>query len=85
MYNAFIGYDLEGKELWTDYSWLKNGCINDQYFNWMYSMWTGNDSITKEMIKEGTPHRKFINSGISAPVANNDLTTHCPRFILVLI
>ena len=52
MYDAFIGYDVDGNEVWIDHSWLYHGCINDLYFNWMYSLWTGNNPDIKSLLSE---------------------------------
>jgi len=60
MSDTFAGYAEDGKEVWVDYSWLRNGCINEMYFNWMYSLWTATNPDI--MIKEQTQFRKFVAS-----------------------
>jgi hypothetical protein len=58
MYDACLE-EMDGKEIWVDYSWLYKGCINDLYFNWMYGMWTGRDPSIRQMLQEGTQFRKL--------------------------
>jgi len=60
MYDVLL-IDADGKEIWIDYSWLYQGCINDLYFNWMYGLWTVQNPDIKSMLSEGTPYRKFIS------------------------
>ena len=52
MYDAFIGIDSEGKEVWVDYEWLFKGCINDLYFNWMYGLWTAQNPDIKSLLSD---------------------------------
>lgn len=60
MSDSFAGYNEDGTEVWVDYTWLRNGCINEMYFNWMYSLWTATNPDIREMVKEQSQFRKFI-------------------------
>jgi hypothetical protein len=51
-YDAFIGLDESGKEVWSDYLWLRNGCTDDIYFNWMYGLWTAQNPDIKSLLYE---------------------------------
>ena len=83
-YDAFIGYGPNGEEIWADYSWLKNGCINEQYFNWMYSMYTGQAPHIRQMVGDGIPYRKFTAS-LCDWAGENDWVSHYRRFIITKI
>lgn len=83
MYDAFIGTDENGKEVWVDYSWLKSGCISDVYFNWMYSLWTAQNPDIRQLIKDGSPYRRFTSCGFEGVVDQKDRLSHYKRFQLV--
>lgn len=78
MYDVFIGYDGEGHETWVDYEWLHKGCINEQYFNWMYSNLTAQNPNIRELHNEGTQFRQFTSSA-----AYNDMVSHEKKWELI--
>lgn len=62
MYDVFLGYDSKGCEIWIDYEWLRKGCIDEQHFNWFYSLFTAQNPDIQQLQKEGTQFRKFTSS-----------------------
>jgi hypothetical protein len=71
--------DKEGKETWVSYEFLKNGCTDDVYFNWMYSLWTATNPDIRDMHDNGIL-RKFISCGFEGCIDNKDSKSHYKRF-----
>ena len=70
-------------EVIMDYSWLKNGCINDSAFNWMLSLLTAENENVKNINDIGAC-RKFVSNGFEGCVDNKDMSSHYKRFHLCL-
>lgn len=62
-----------------DYSWLRNGCINETYLNWMVGLFTARDENIEDMNKNGV-YRKFISNGFEGCRDNKDWSSHYKRF-----
>ena len=62
-----------------DFSWLKNGCIDDTYFNWELRLLTARDENIEDMNRNGI-YRKFISNGFEGCVHSKDWTSHYKRF-----
>jgi len=83
MYDVCIGVDESGLEVWADYSWLYSGCIDDTYFNWMYSLWTAQNPDIQRFISDGSPYRKFESNGYEGVLDQKDTVSHFKRFQLI--
>lgn len=75
MYSVFVNGD------WVDYGWLRNGCIDEQHFNWFYSLWTANNPDIRKLLDEGQ-FRTFVSSGGEYITNYNDMISHDRRFSL---
>jgi len=71
--------DREGKETWINYQFLKDGCINDVYFNWMYSLWTAINPDIRDMNDNGVL-KKFVSCGFEGCKDNKDNKSQYKKF-----
>jgi hypothetical protein len=62
-----------------DYTWLKSGCINDTYLNWMIGLLTARDPNIEDMNLNGV-YRKFVSCGFEGCRDGKDMTSHYKRF-----
>lgn len=78
-----MSYDVcvvkDGEETWIDYGFLKNGCTDEIYFNWMYSLWTATNPDIRDMHVNGIL-RKFISCGYEGCEDNKDNKSHYKKF-----
>lgn len=75
MYPVFINGE------WISYDWLRNGCVDEQHFNWFYSLWTATNPDIRQLNEEG-PYRKFVGHDGEILIDNKDMITHSKRFAL---